>query len=373
MPVYLVNAVVLSEGRKEGGLAVGLQDDRIASVIAADQLPEGAETVDLTGCFLAPGFIDLQVYGSGGALFGGVPSERALRQMEADFIRHGTTGFLATVATNSDAIVDAAIRAAVSFRRKSNGSFLGLHLEGPYLNVKRRGAHPAEYIKKGSVAELNRWSELADGTLRMMTVAPELQDADFLQRLHELGIRISCGHTDATFEEAIGFLHQPVEAATHLYNAMPLLHHRNPGLIPALFWKRPFTSIVADGVHVSFPMISLAKEVLRDRLFLITDAVTATDEGLYPHVFAGDRYTLPDGTLSGSCLTMLTAVRNCVRRSGILLAEAVNMASLYPAQLLGEDHHKGKILPGYRADLAAFTEDFEPVSTWLGGAQVYAR
>ena len=146
-----------------------------------------------------------------------------------------------------------------------------------------------------------------------MTIAPELQDQEVINYLHQQGIVISAGHSDASYEEALGFLNNPVKAATHLYNAMPKIHHREPGLVPAIFKMKPYTSIVADGIHVSFPMIELAKRELGDRLFLITDAVTETNEGIYPHIFKNDRYTMPDGTLSGSCLTMLKAVENCVK------------------------------------------------------------
>jgi N-acetylglucosamine-6-phosphate deacetylase len=143
-----------------------------------------------------------------------------------------------------------------------------------------------------------------------------------------------------------------------LYNAMPSMHHREPGYIPAIFEEKPYTSIVADGVHVDFAMIRLAKRELGDKLFLITDAVTSTTKGAYQHSFKGDRYVMPDGTLSGSCLTMLKAVQNCVEHAGISLADAVNMASLYPAQLESLNK-KGKIAAGFDADLVIFNNDFE--------------
>ncbi|MDB5115731.1 MAG: nagA 1, partial [Mucilaginibacter sp.] len=149
--------------------------------------------------------------------------------------------------------------------------------------------------------------------------------------------------------------------------AMPQMHHREPGYIPAIFEERPYTSVVADGVHVDFTMIRLAKRELGDKLFLITDAVAETDKGIYQHQFKGDRYVMPDGTLSGSCLTMLKAVENCVKHAAITLAEAINMASLYPAQLIGADK-KGKIESGYDADMIIFNKDFEVKGTVFKGA-----
>jgi N-acetylglucosamine-6-phosphate deacetylase len=135
------------------------------------------------------------------------------------------------------------------------------------------------------------------------------------------------------------------------------MHHRDPGYIPAIFEERPYTSIVNDGIHVDFAMVRLAKRELGDKLFLITDRVTAATEGTYQHQFTGDRYVMPDGTLSGSCLTMLWAVKNCVQHVGIGLAEAISMASLYPAQL-AKMTTKGKIAPDYDADFIVFDENF---------------
>jgi N-acetylglucosamine-6-phosphate deacetylase len=151
---------------------------------------------------------------------------------------------------------------------------------------------------------------------------------------------------------------------------MPSLHHREPGLIAALFEKKIYASIIADGIHVDFAMIRLAKELLGERLFLITDAVTEANEGVYQHVNAGDRYTMPDGTLSGSNLSMLKAVQNCVDAVGISLPEAINMASLYPAKLMGDDQKSGKIETGYRANLFSFTSAYDIRMVFMNGQQI---
>ncbi|MXV14687.1 N-acetylglucosamine-6-phosphate deacetylase [Hufsiella ginkgonis] len=364
--ITLVNMVIISAGTEQRGMALQVKDGKIARIIPHNEVSDDETVIDLQGNFLAPGLTDLQVYGGGGELFGGTPSVEALAKMEDDLLNQGTTGFFATVATNSPEIVVRAIEAAKAYRPQAKGNFLGLHLEGPYLNAKRKGAHPAGFIKKATIEEIRNWVDLAGGEIRMVTLAPELQDREVLDYLDKQNIVISCGHSDATFEEALRFLTNAVPAVTHLYNAMPQMHHRQPGLIPAIFEKKPYTSIVADGIHVSFPMIRLAKTLLGEKLFLITDAVTATSKGIYPHVFTGDRYTMPDGTLSGSCLTMLKAVKNCVEQVNIGLAEAINMASLYPAQLSGWST-KGKIEAGYDADLLVFNDNFEVKGTYLSG------
>ena len=359
MLTALTNATIFSGDEKLEGKTVLTDKATILAVVNADETPADVQTIDLTDKYIAPGLIDLQIYGSGGHLFGGKPTVEALAQMESDLFRQGTTGFMATAATNSPEIVEQAIAAAKAFRRDSKGYFLGLHLEGPYLNAKRKGAHPEKFIKKATIAELKRWVESAEGEIRIMTVAPELQDQEVLDYLNANNIVISAGHSNATYEEGMTFFGEKVSAATHLFNAMPPLHHREPGLVAAIFKQKPYASIIADGIHVSYPMIEIAKRQLGEKLFLITDAVTATGEGIYPHILQGDRYVMPDGTLSGSNLSMWQAVKNCVAFAGIELDEALRMASSYPAAVINRQHELGYIRPGYKANMIIFDAELE--------------
>ncbi|RVU01793.1 N-acetylglucosamine-6-phosphate deacetylase [Mucilaginibacter limnophilus] len=365
MITALYNLQLITCGVIHSGKAILIEGKSIKAVIDEADIPAEAEKINLNGSYLAPGLIDLQIYGAGGKLFSGSPSEDALAQMETSLLTEGTTGFFATVATNSDAIIEAAIDAARSYQLKAKGNFLGLHIEGPYLNTKRKGAHPEKFIKKATLTEVKAWVERGKGIIKMITIAPELQDAEVIDYLHKQNIIISAGHTDASYEQALNFFDERIPAATHLYNAMPQMHHRAPGIIPAIFNKKPFTSIVADGIHVSYPMIALAKHELGNKLFLITDAVTETTEGLYPHKFVQDHYE-SHGILSGSALTMLKAVKNCVQHVGIELAEAVNMASLYPAELAGFNK-KGQIEQGFDADLLIFNDKFTVEGVVLQG------
>jgi len=370
MKIALINATIFTGEQILENKVVLLQNGHILSISNFSEIPSDFQLNDLKGLFIAPGLIDLQIYGSGGKLFGSVPDEEALLQMENDLLAQGTIAFLATVATNSDDVVIKAIEAAKSYRKKAKGLFLGLHLEGPYLNPIRKGAHPENFIKKGVLSELKNWVELANGEIKMITIAPELQDRELMDYLNSEGIIISAGHSNASYDEALLFLNNPVHAATHLYNAMPAIHHREPGIVPAIFKRKPYTSIVADGVHVSFPMIEMAKRELGDKLFLITDAVTTCDQGVYQHVFTGDRYTMPDGTLSGSCLSMLKAVENCVKEANIPLDEALRMGSTYPAQLIKANKH-GLLKPGYAADILAFDKNLQLKMTYFSGILEY--
>ncbi len=368
MITALYNIRLITDGTISTGKAVLIEGNAIIDIVDEASIPTQAQQINLQGNYLAPGLIDLQIYGCGKPLFfGGNPSPEALAQMEHGLLQQGCIGFLATIATNTNAIVEQGIQAALAYRDKAIGNFMGLHLEGPYLNPKRKGAHPDSLIKKATLTEVKRWVEMADGVIKMMTIAPELQDAEVLNYLDEQGIILSSGHSDATYAQAKQFVHHPVKAITHLYNAMPPMHHRQPGIIPAVFEERPYTSIVADGIHVDFAMIALAKRELSDKLFLITDAVAESSTGVYHHQLKGDHYVMPDGTLSGSSLTMLKAVKNCVEKAGISLAEAINMAALYPARLIDTDSTLGKIEKNYTANLLVFNEDFEVTNVMLKG------
>jgi N-acetylglucosamine-6-phosphate deacetylase len=368
MITVLHNLQIISDGQIARGKAILISAGKIIDVISVVAIPQDTEKIDLRGAFVAPGLIDLQIYGTGGKLFAGTPVVEALEQMENDMLSQGTVGFFATIGTNTNEIVEQGIESAKAYRDRCRGNFWGLHLEGPYLNPIKKGAHPEKYIKKGTLSEVQRWIEMADGVIKMMTIAPELQDKEVIDYLHDNGVILSSGHSNATYQQGKSFLNNPVKAVTHLYNAMPQMHHREPGYIPAIFEERPYTSVVADGIHVDFAMIRLAKRELGDKLFLITDAVTAANEGTYQHQFTGDRYVMPDGTLSGSCLTMLRAVENCVNHLDIPLAEAINMASLYPAQLAGVN--KGKVEAGFDADLIVFDDRYQVKATFLAGKSV---
>jgi N-acetylglucosamine-6-phosphate deacetylase len=324
MDQALINASIFTGEERLENKALLISNGKIHSIVDPVQIPESFKLIDLSGLTIAPGLIDLQIYGSGGKLFGALPDVEGLEQMENDLISQGTTGFFATAATNSNEVVLKAIDAAKAYRKRATGNFLGLHLEGPYLNLKRKGAHPEKYIKKGTLSEIKSWVERAEGELKMMTIAPELQDQELIDFLHSNNIIISAGHSDASYEEALTFLNNPVQAATHLFNAMPPIHHRAAGLVPAIFKLKPYTSIVADGVHVS------------------------------------------DGTLSGSCLSMLKAVENCVLKVGISLEEALRMASTYPARLIG-DNMRGLIKQGRRADIIVINKEIKHYSTYFSG------
>lgn len=376
--LILNNVDIISDGVRLTNQAITIASGMITRISHSigEPYPVDAKILDMKGRTVLPGLIDLQIYGSGGLLFGGTPDLAAIKQLECDLIQQGVTGFLATIATNTAEVVQAGFDAAEEYKVSTEqvGNFWGLHLEGPYLHPARRGAHPEHLLRQATMEEVADVVSCAQGNIKMMTIAPERVDKEIMQYLDRAGIVLSAGHSNATYAEGKQFIHQPIRTVTHLFNAMPGLHHRDLGYILAVLEEKPFASIVADGIHVAFPMVKLAKRELGHKLFLITDAVTNTERGVYPHKLQNnDRYVMPDGTLSGSALTLLKAVRNCVDYCDISTPEAVNMASLYPAQVLQVEDRKGRVAEGCDADLCVVDADLTVVMTIIGGQCVYER
>ena len=203
-----------------------------------------------------------------------------------------------------------------------------------------------------------------------MTLAPEVTSPDVIKLLLDKGIIIAAGHSNASFEEAVKGFKNGISMTTHLFNAMSPLHHRDTGLPGATFQtNNVYASIIADGIHVDYETVSIAKKIMGERLFLITDAVEENLSGSYVHVKSEDRFTLPDGTLSGSRLTLLQAVKNCMQHAGISLEEAIRMATVYPAKVT-ETKDKGSLHAGSFADFIILDENMNLEEVYLNGLQI---
>ena len=331
----------------------------IKDLVPASAVPPGVEIIDLKNKILAPAFIDIQIYGGNGKLFSNDLSADAIQSTYDYCVAGGAAQFYITIATNSMEVFYKGIDAVRQYWQQGGKGMPGLHLEGPYLNPLKRGAHIEKYIKKSTIAEVTKLLDYGKGVIKIMTVAPEQCDEAVIQLLQDNGVVVSAGHTNATYSQGTVAFDKGIKAATHLFNAMSPLQHREPGMVGAIF-NHPtvMSSIVPDGIHVDFAALRISKKIMQERLFIITDAVTATNGGDYPHVFTGDRYTLPDGTLSGSALTMIQGVKNVVAQASINLEEALRMASLYPAQVVGQDKEWGRIEKGYAAEFVVFNETF---------------
>jgi N-acetylglucosamine-6-phosphate deacetylase len=360
----LTGAVIFTGNEFISGKALIIEHDRIESIIDNDSISEYAKIINCKDFVIAPGFIDLQIAGAGGYLFSANPSAEALTSITHSIIRSGTTSFLISIPTNTNEVYRKAIH---TLKYHPHPAVLGLHLEGPYINPVRRGAHTEKLIRHAEKKEIETLLKEANGTIKMITVAPEMCSSEFINLVKEFGVVVCAGHSNATFNEAMTGFKRGVSSVTHIFNAMSQFHHRDPGLPGAAFRsEKIFASIIADGIHVDYNAISIAKNLMKDRLYLISDAVEENNSGSYLHVRHKDRFTLPDGILSGSALTMVKAVRNCVEHTEIPFEEALRMASLYPARVLKIDD-RGMIKPGSKADLVVLNKDMKVKMVFSNG------
>ncbi len=367
MLTAFTNATIYAGRKTITGKTLLIENGKIKELSDSIIVPSGAAVIDCSGKYISPGLLDLQIAGGGGYLFSSVPSDEALEAISRSIVKTGTTGFLTAIPTNSFEVYKKVLGTAA---KSSDPAFLGLHFEGPYISMMRRGAHIKEFIKAPRLDEVKELLGEAGGSIRMMTMAPEVCSSEVVKCLRDNGIVVAAGHSNATYREAVQGFANGFQTTTHLFNAMSQIHHRDPGLPGAtLMTDGVFASIIADGIHVDYSMLKLAKKLMGERLFLISDAVEENSTGAYLHVRRKDRFTLPDGTLSGSLLSMLSAVRNCVKNVGIPIDEALRMASTYPAILMNLND-RGRIEPGFRADLIVFDNEFILSGVFIGGESI---
>jgi N-acetylglucosamine-6-phosphate deacetylase len=340
--------------------AVITDNDVVTFIVPLNNLPPDIPVIQHAP-IMAPAYIDIQIYGASSRLFSADPSAATLYAMKQHCYTGGTKYFLPTIATNSIDVFRKGIDAIKDYWKSGGTGVPGLHIEGPWINKIKRGAHLERFIHAPEKDEVTELLEYGKAVIKMITLAPEICSEEIIDLVKSYGIIISAGHSNATYPEAMAAFEKNISVATHLFNAMSALHHREPGL-PAAVMLNPsvMASIVGDGYHVDFEMIKLAKKVMGDRLFLITDAVTETKTGPYCHEREGDKY-VANGILSGSALTMNKAVKNCVDKCNIPLEEAFRMAGMYPAKVLNLDNKVGKIEPGFTADLVLLNENVEVI------------
>lgn len=355
-------------------IAVLIENGRVAALVPWPQVPDGCRHHRLAaGAFLAPGFIDLQVNGGGGVLLNDDPSADAMRAIARAHRPFGTTALLPTLITDTCEKTQAAIAAACE--ASGRDGVLGLHLEGPFLNPARAGVHRNAFIAQAEMADLEWLAGLANLPHAIMTLAPECVPPGFVRALTAKGIRVCAGHSEASAAVMMRAIDEGVTGVTHLYNAMPPLSGRAPGIIgTALSDKRLTAGIIVDGLHVD-PVSARAAFAAKgaDRIALVTDAMPSVGAQTHEFDLLGTAIFLRDGrlvtetgTLAGAHLDMASAVRNTVQRAHIALEDALISASRTPARFLGIEDC-GIIAPGARADFVALTEGLAPVAVWVGG------
>jgi N-acetylglucosamine-6-phosphate deacetylase len=337
---------------------VVINNSMVEKVMPFSQADRITDFQDLGDILLLPGFVDGQVYGAAGRLLAQYPVPETLKVMHEAFLKTGTVAFLPTIASNPADTIRKCIDAVREYLDHGGMGVLGLHLEGPWFNEKKRGAHIREWIHRPTKKEVIDLLNYGKDIIRVITLAPEVCDEGIIELILEKGIIVSAGHSDATYAEALKGFSRGIKTVTHLFNAMSGLHHRDPGLAGATFLHDVRSSIIPDGHHVAYESVRIAKKIMGERLYAITDAVTETTEGPYRHQLAGDQYEC-DGILSGSALTMFKAFRNLIEHAGINIEESARMCSLYPATAIGCANKFGKIAPQYTGQFLAINKQLE--------------
>ncbi|MCM2680998.1 N-acetylglucosamine-6-phosphate deacetylase [Echinimonas agarilytica] len=365
------------------GLAVLIEHQWISKIAPLESFPAYLQTssviVDLNGEYLAAGYIDLQLNGCGGVMFNDDPTINTLRTMHQTNIRFGCTSFLPTLITSSDATIEQAIAATKQAMIEMPESVLGLHLEGPWLNPGRKGIHDIDYVRPPSMDLLRYICAHAD-VVKKVTLAPEIAGLEVIQQLTEAGILVSLGHSLASAQQAKQGFDAGAGFVTHLYNAMPPITGREPGLAgQSLITDDIFCGIIADGHHVAFSNVAMAYHMLGERLVLVTDATAAAGANIDSFTFVNTKVWVRDGkcvdgqgTIGGSALTMDEAVKGAVNGAQIRLESALRMASLSAARSLHMSDKFGSVLAGHIANLVVLDETLNISQTWVAGEQVFS-
>ncbi len=373
MALALTGARLFDGDSIRGGLAVIIEGKRISAVVPDTIIPTGVTRQRLRGGLLAPGFIDVQVNGGGGALLNANPTAETVRRIASAHRKFGTTGLLPTVITDTPEVLAASIAAV---KAALGNGVLGIHMEGPFLDVARKGAHEARFIREVTQTDVTYLGTLDCGVV-MLTVAPNRVHPAFISALTQNGVLVSLGHADASFAEAQGALAAGACGFTHLFNAMSQMSAREPGMVgAALADLNSFTSLIADGHHVHNAVMAAALAARpKSRMMLITDAMPTAAGGPDSFELQGrsvrrnhGRLELGNGTLAGSDLTMDQAVRHCVTHLGVSIEDALRMAALNPACFIKQDHALGRVKEGYLASLVHLDDDLRVVATWVNGA-----
>ena len=375
MPVALINGRVLTSAGIVEGSAVLVESGKVAAVVPMAQVPAGAERQDLAGGLLVPGYIDTQVNGGGGVLFNDAPTVETIAAIGAAHRTYGATGFLPTLISDDLDVVDKALRATEAAIEAGVPGVLGVHIEGPFLNPKRKGIHDETKFRILDDEAIALLSSLKRGKL-LLTLAPERTTPEVIARLSKAGVIVAAGHTNARYETLRQAIDHGLSGVTHLFNAMSPLTSREPGVVGAVLENQTvWAGIIVDGRHVDPVTLKIALRTRPlDRFMLVTDAMPTVGMTDKRFVLQGREITVRDGvcvdaagTLAGSDLDMAAAVRNAISMLGLSLEEAVMMASAAPAAFLGLSHQRGAIARGLAADFCLLDDDLNVAKTWIDG------
>jgi N-acetylglucosamine-6-phosphate deacetylase len=342
-----------------------------------DKVPEGVDVIDAKGAYVSAGFIDLHIHGSGGADVMDATPE-ALEILSSTLLKTGTTSFLATTMTMSTSDIDNALQNIQTYASKVSGAnILGIHLEGPFINVVKHGAQDKEYVQKANFSLIENYMS----EIKMITLAPEVEGSqEFVERLTKEypHVILSIGHSNASYKESKESFSWGVSHATHLFNAMNPYHHREPGIVGAVFDSDVTCDIIPDLIHTHQSTLELVHSVKKEKLMLVTDAMRAGCMVCGTYDLGGRKVTvsegkavLEDGTLAGSVLKMNEALRNMKTHTTMSLSSLIKAVTKTPAQKL--NIQKGELKVGYDADIVIFDEDFSITHTIVSGVVKYTE
>ncbi|MGN6148305.1 MAG: N-acetylglucosamine-6-phosphate deacetylase [Rhizomicrobium sp.] len=378
MITALTNGRVLTDRGVVERRTVLVENGRIRAIVDNNSIPAEAEKHDVANGLLLPGFIDTQVNGGGGVLFGDTPTVDALRQIGAAHARFGTTGFLPTLISGDFSLIRAAIAAVEAAIETGVPGILGIHIEGPFLNEARKGIHDSTKFRALDDEAFALLTSVRRGKT-MVTLAPEKTTPETIAALAKAGVIVSAGHTDATYAQIHAALGHGLAGFTHLFNAMSPLRAREPGTVgAALDDAESYCGIIVDGKHVDPATLRIALRCKRaDRLMLVTDAMPSVGAASKRFALQGRMITVkdgvcvaPDGTLAGSDLDMASAVRNAMAMLGVDLNTAVTMAARNPAAFLELSNEMGALREGLRANLVCVDDAMSVRETWIDGRRI---
>ena len=376
MATALINGKIFTGEKWLNNSAVIIDGEKIIAVCSDKELPANVnQKIDLQGNRLIPGLIDTQVNGGGGALFNDAPNVATLRTMGEAHRKFGTTGFYPTLISDDLHVVEAAVAAVAQAIEEKVPGVLGVHLEGPFLNPERKGVHNAAKFRIIDEAAVKLLTSLKVGKT-LITIAPELTTPETIKRFVDAGVIVAAGHSAADYEQTKVALKAGLSSFTHLFNAMQPLTSREPGMVgAALENDNSWVGVIVDGYHVHPASLKVAHQAkAKGKMVLVTDAMPSVGATNKDFMLNGElircengKLSTATGTLAGSDLDMLAAVKNTVELVGIDLDEAIRMASTYPAAMMGEENSLGAIKSGYIASMILIDEKYQLVRSWING------
>ncbi|RYY50432.1 MAG: N-acetylglucosamine-6-phosphate deacetylase [Chitinophagaceae bacterium] len=365
----LINCTIYSASDLLTEKVIVCEDGIISSI--TDEVPGDTGVVDLGGAHIAPGLIDIQINGGEELYFSDDPGVYALQHLYESSLKHGATHILPCLISSPKEKILQAIETVQTFQQTNSG-VIGMHLEGPFLNPAKRGAHSADIIRSPENVELEEIIRYGKGAIKMITIAPELFTDEQLDMLLESGITISAGHSNMNYEQAQYYFNKGIRLVTHLYNAMTQMGHREPGIVGAVFNNEDvYAPIILDGAHCHYAAAKVAHAIKRDKLILLSDAAflgrkkQSFDSPLLNARLIDGYYRNAEGNLAGAAISMIEAVRNAVEHLKLSLPEAIEMATIRVARALKMEDQLGKIAKGYPASFICFDPDFNNCKTFV--------